>query len=359
MNITVQIVFSGLILLASEQQPPMGKHAALLVDEEHFGSMFLRSGSVISGDDPDACQRVQHSRGCLLWELEVGGPWEIYFPQVQQRSALRMVGRSTQNGKPVAVPKVPYDVEDTEWMPSLSKLSGPYGLDEGCYTGAGEGCGGGLAARFVIPGGRIKTCHLAHLPDKESKVLLAFFPQTSIPPRAISNAFINTFQVAGDSLKLCRKRTSGSAECVEIKPHDGIIRLLVRNEQGNLCDQVADEVKYEPHYHFAHFYPMLTVNNSGPVPELDDQWAVDAVNGGECEEDLAEIDDIEKRASPAFIAGLKMAWQQQAAALRSADDSREAITFPRNGAVTLADVIFYCTNSVPHSTSQCDTSTYP
>lgn len=351
MSVTVQIVFSGLIMMASDQ-PMVGKHSALLVDDEHFAAVFLLRGTA-------SCQPVRHSRGCLIWELEWGDPWEVYLGKTTQRSAQRMVGRSEHNGKPVAVPKVPLDVEDTEWMPDLSELVGPYGLDEGCKTGAGVGCGRGVAARFVVPGGRLKTCHLAHLHEQESKVLLAHFPNSSIPPRAISNAFLNTVQLTGDKVQLCRKRSSGSPECVEIEPDEGVVRLLVRNEQGNLCDQVEDAVEYGPHSHFSHFYPMLATNEIGPIPHLNDELAIEGPNEGECEEDLAEGDDIVDQ-QPDFVTALRLAWNAWLAGPRSTDFFRDGIdSSAEAGGVTLADLIFYCMKSWPHSTAQCDNSTYP
>lgn len=343
MSITVQIVFSGLILLASDQGL-FDKHAALVVeDEHHFPAIFL-----VKGTTTDACASIDGWTGCLIWDFELDPPWEVYFSGLTHQRSLRMIGRSTdESGAPVMIPLVPKDLRDINWLPQLSVLAGSPGLDDGCMYGDGRQCGGGLAARFLIPFGEIRNCHLAHRHREPQRVVVATY-QPPVPGAmgAMGNAFLAEFEVPGESIELCRKRdvNGSTSQCITIHPsqeNGKVIRLFLRNEAGDRCGGPVDQAVTR-HGHFGHFYPLLRGNPTGPVPQLSQLFG-DSPGAGECEAELSGGDDV----SDQFLSELRQKLD------------KGPLTSFRGRSRLFSTLVFHCQRVHPHSASQCDTSTYP
>lgn len=360
-TITVEVMFSGLILLAGSG-PVVGSHAAIVMDApRHYGTVFVLDKESVT---PSECLDIPGWPGCALWWLSAQFPSDIYFDGVVQGTSQRLVGRHPMPHGQSLMPVLPHDVEDLSWIPSLRELAGGYGLERDCLSGMLSRCGAGPQGRFLIPKGTITNCHLAHREGTSDVVAFGWRGrQTRL--QAMGNAFLVRFQLPGDRVSLCRRLESVPKQpsCVDLKPWDGAVRLLVRNDRGSFCDEGSPHDPSVEHDHFEYLYsPLfgLGIGVGRPIPVRYDEVAVTAPNHylGECEEVLSDIDRfVETLDRKALIAQwtnfLNLASPFSIPPLHGQANTGEVDPI-KPGTLLLA-----CPQSFPHSASKCDTSTYP
>jgi len=295
-TLVVRLIFSGLVLLASDEAPE-GRHFALLVDDgaHHHSTLLLAEGSCV-GCEPSRLEVPIRE----LWDLE-NGPWILSFPGIEVSTSSR--ARDLDPPQTVDLGHFPQDAiqaRDTYWIPSLTELAGPEArLDPDCLAGDPSSCGTGLAARVVIPAGEITSCHLAHesMQPAVARVSLDACSEFAAPPlpvplltavfdpcehcgplpRAIAGAFMVELQIPGDPRGgglLMERRLYGSADPGDrlelrgawIAPDVRRLTLVVLNEPPGTAEQdirLAAEVQpplasnLVAHTHFRAFYDML------------------------------------------------------------------------------------------------------
>lgn len=345
MSVTVQLIFTGLVMLASESAP-VSKHSVLLVDHGHYGAVFLVDGDCVPAE---SCSEVGLANHRLLWDLETIVPATIEFNGVAHGRSVRHGGREGHlNGKPVPRPRPasPDDTKDTDWIGQLSELAGDSGLDDPCLEGRLAGCGDGLRARVRIPHGFIETCHLAH-ELRTNKVPTAEFVGSLREHRALGNAFVARFEIdtPNGEVELCANPNPG---CKVLKADaQNSLTLLIRNENSNLghlpglgCGGGVALSRS----HFRAYYPVLRYSGSPttlPYPKLNADAADSHV--GSCEGVFSDIDVA--IANWGALNGITLEEKDGV--------GRRDLNF------TPALRAFLCSLNYPHSSSVCDTSTYP
>lgn len=347
--IEVSIIFSGLILLASDSAP-RGTHKALLVDDgrRHTAAIY-----VVEGDCKECIPVLQPYPLKLIWELEGGDPSDIYLRWADGErlptSSLRKVGRTNDVQGPVAHPVAQDDTADLEWLPSLSKLVSGSRLETRCWSGNLARCGSPMAARVTIPFGELRTCHLAH--GQGNKVAEVGFNGPASADKAHGNAFLSSLsivppeghQASEQLIEICRAR-GREPDCRWLKSSAASkIVLYVVNESGNLWVQGEHEhaAQAGEHEHFSQYYPALrwiTSPAGRPLPYLEILSQSMTVSPGLCESFFAQND--------ALAEAVLQTHPQNTTTTSSADLPSAVATFLK-------------TMNFPHSASECDTTTYP